>query len=61
MFKLTNLRELTIEEQLNLEGGTSPISCNCNIKCQCTKDAPQTDTNDTSKAVGSKVKKDLEK
>ena len=39
-FKLSNLRQLTTEEQMNLNGGTMPINCNidcgtCNCPCKC--------------------------
>lgn len=37
-FKLSNLRELSTEEQLRLSGGTNPESCNCgsSFGCSCT-------------------------
>lgn len=34
-FKLTNLRELSTEEQLRLNGGANIDSCSCSINCKC--------------------------
>lgn len=34
-FKLTNLRELSSEEQLHLNGGTNSESCGCSMTCSC--------------------------
>lgn len=34
-FKLTNLRELSNEEQLNLNGGTNLEGCTCKCSCNC--------------------------
>lgn len=41
-FKLSNLRELSTEEQLNLNGGYgSNASCSCGkCSCKCTKESP---------------------
>ncbi len=49
-FKLTNLRQLTTEEQMHLNGGVMPENCSadcgtCNCPCKCTN-------NDPSKSVG---------
>ncbi len=34
-FKLTNLRELSTEEQLRLNGGANSESCSCTMTCSC--------------------------
>lgn len=34
-FKLTNLRELSTEEQLSLDGGTNAGGCSCKCSCNC--------------------------
>lgn len=58
-FKLTNLRELSTEEQLCLNGGVNSTGCNCNVSCKCSDDAPSKDVNDASKAVGKKLSESL--
>ena len=35
MFKLTNLRELSTEEQLHLNGGENSDGCSCKCSCDC--------------------------
>lgn len=34
-FKLSDLRELTTEEQLQLNGGANSESCSCSCSCSC--------------------------
>lgn len=41
-FKLTNLRELSMDEQLRLDGGTNTLGCSSCSKCSgCTNDIEQ--------------------
>ena len=35
-FKLTNLRQLTTEEQMRLNGGALPENCSADCTCKCT-------------------------
>ncbi len=54
-FKLNNLRQLTTEEQLNLNGGAFSDNCNvdcgtCNCPCRCDNKNPEKSVgNDFSK------------
>lgn len=34
-FKLSNLRELSTEEQLRLNGGANSEGCSCKCSCSC--------------------------
>ena len=34
-FKLSNLRELSTEEQLRLNGGANSEGCSCKCSCNC--------------------------
>lgn len=54
-FKLTNLRELSTEEQVKLNGGTNSTGCNCNVTCRCSDDSPKSTVNDDAKAIGKKL------
>lgn len=54
-YKLTNFRKLSTEEQIHLNGGTSPASCSadcgtCDCTCKCTSQDP-------SKSVGNEFAK----
>ena len=53
--KLTNLRELSIEEQTLLNGGLNMTGCSC--KCSCDSDK----VSSTKSEVADGVKKRLEK
>lgn len=58
-FKLTNLRELSTEEQLQLNGGVYSTGCNCNVTCKCEDDTPKSTVNDNAKSVGKKLSESL--
>lgn len=55
-YKLNNLRELTTEEQMRLNGGANSlceVTCNCICTCKCNNQNPdgstKTDCCDTGK------------
>ena len=57
-FRLTNLRELTTEEQMRLNGGALPENCSadcgtCNCPCTCNKQNPSKETGKSSADTGS--------
>lgn len=55
-FKLTNLRELSVEEQKQLSGGIGGIcdsDCGtCTCTCKCTQDDPSKSTGEDFAATG---------
>lgn len=55
-FRLTNLRELTTEEQMRLNGGANSghcnASCSCTCYCKCTSDDPKTPIDNSSYDTG---------
>lgn len=56
-FKLTNLRQLTTEEQMRLNGGNNSIcdvTCTCTCTCTCNKDNPNESTKTDSNDLGKK-------
>lgn len=58
-FKLTNLRELSSEEQLKLNGGSMPeacddVECVCECPCQCNSKNPDGSTSESSSKDGAK-------
>lgn len=59
-FKLNNLRELSTEEQMQLNGGVNSNGCNCNVTCNCTEESPKATADKDAKAVGDALKKKLE-
>ena len=63
-FKLSNLRELSTEEQLRLNGGAdSNVSCSaCSCSsCACTKDHPTTEASNVKNEVVDGVKEGIKK
>lgn len=53
-FKLTNLRELSTEEQLRINGGINSSLCDadcgtCSCTCKCNSDNPSKSTGDSFK------------
>lgn len=54
-FKLTNLRELSTEEQIQLNGGANSTGCNCNVTCKCEGDTPKSTVDNDAKAIGKKL------
>lgn len=61
-FNLTNLRELSTEEQLRLNGGSDSTGCTCSpCKCECEGETPKSTVEGTARAVPDAVKKRLEK
>ena len=58
--KLNNLRELSTEEQLQLNGGVTSNGCNCNVTCNCSDESPKKTVDDAAKAVGNELKKKIE-
>lgn len=57
-FKLSNLRELSTEEQLRLNGGLgSNASCSCSgCSCSCTKDSPSATVKEVTDGAKDAVK-----
>lgn len=58
-FKLTNLRQLTTEEQMHLNGGALPENCSadcgtCNCYCKCDNQNPSKSIGESSADTGSK-------
>lgn len=57
-FQLTNLRELSVEEQKRLCGGASGSkcevdSCYCSCPCKCTREDPSKSVGDEFSETGS--------
>lgn len=59
-FKITNLRELSTEEQMFLNGGENSTGCSCSVTCTCEGDTPKATADKTAKDVGDALKKRLE-
>lgn len=59
-YKLNNLRELSTEEQLHLNGGTNSNGCNCTVTCYCSKESPTADQDKVAKEVANATKKKIE-
>lgn len=60
-FKLTNLRELSTEEQLRINGGVSSTLCDadcgtCSCTCKCDSEDPSCSNSNSSKDLGSDSK-----
>lgn len=56
-FKLTNLRNLSTEEQLRLNGGgntSCEVTCYCSCPCNCNNQNPSQSTDNDSKTLGKK-------
>ena len=54
-FKLSNLRELSVEEQKQLSGGQALCDADCGTctcTCKCTKDDPSKSTGEDFAATG---------
>lgn len=60
-FKLTNLRGLSTEEQMNLNGGIDVQGCTCKCTCTCEDKAPKSSQKSAANDVADGVKKKLEK
>ncbi len=55
-FQLNNLRELSIEEQLHLNGGAAPQTTNCSkCTCSCEKEGSDDNVKDAKDAVKQKM------
>ena len=59
-YKLNNLRELSTEEQMQLNGGVNSTGYNSNVTCNFSDESPKKTVNDDAKAVGDALKKKLE-
>lgn len=59
-FKLANLRELSTEEQLRLNGGSDSTGCTCSCTCKCEGDTPKATQKDATDAIADAVKKKME-
>ncbi len=57
---LNNLRELSTEEQLHLDGGINSNGCTCSTTCSCNDESPKADVDKVAKAVANDLKKRLE-
>ena len=57
-FKLSNLRELSTEEQLRLNGGVgATASCSCGTcNCSCTQESPSATVHDVTEGAQNAVK-----
>lgn len=58
-FKLTNLRNLSTEEQMRLNGGSLPENCSadcgtCKCPCKCDNQNPSKSIGDSSADTGAK-------
>jgi len=56
-FKLTNLRNLSTEEQMRLNGGSNAsceVTCYCSCTCNCNNQNPSQSTDSESKDLGKK-------
>lgn len=55
-FKLNNLRQLTTEEQIRLNGGVNPgpcdVKCSCTCYCKCDNRDPKSPADDSSYNTG---------
>ena len=59
-FCINNLRELSTEEQMRLNGGSNSNGCTCSCTCKCEGDTPKATQKDTTDAVADAVKKKIE-
>lgn len=57
-FKLSNLRELSTEEQLRLNGGYGAnASCSCgSCSCSCTEESPKATVHDVTEGAQEAVR-----
>lgn len=56
-FKLTNLREISTEEQMHLNGGNNAsceVTCHCSCTCKCNNLNPTQSTKSDSNDLGKK-------
>lgn len=58
-FKLINLRELSTEEQIRLNGGSLPENCSsdcgtCECPCKCTNQDPSKSVGESSADTGAR-------
>lgn len=55
-FKLTNLRKLSTEEQIQLNGGNAPMSASCSkCTCSCEKEGSDDNVKDAKDQVKQKM------
>ncbi len=57
-YKLNNLRELSTEEQMRLNGGNDSTACSCSCSCSCEKEGSDSNVKDAKNEVTQKVKND---
>lgn len=49
-FKLSNLRDLSTEEQMRLNGGYDPATCSADCSCDCTCECKAGEQSNTTKS-----------
>lgn len=58
-FKLTNLRELSTEEQLRINGGNDSAGCKAQCSCSCTCSCDDGDPSFSVKKESTQVNKNM--